>query len=97
RLDLVEAAALCGNFGGFAAVDFVAGGDGDFVEFVEDIELGDAEPLGAIDHVGVAEEREVEPAGAAGASGDGAEFVAALADGIAERVVELGGEWTFAN
>src|SRR3954447_3349162 len=50
---------------------------------------GPAAPRGA---GGGAGRHEVEPAGAAGAAGGGAELAAALADLGADRVVELGGE-----
>ena len=62
-----------GNFVGDFAVDLVADADGNLVELVEHVELGDDQPLGAVDLVGVAEQGNVEPAAAAGAAGDRAD------------------------
>ena len=77
RLDGFQAVHVGGNFVGDLAVDFVADADGNLGQLVEHVELGDDQPLGAVDLVGVAEQGNVEPAAAAGAAGDGAVLVAA--------------------
>jgi hypothetical protein len=79
----VAAGGLGGSFVRLLAVDFVAHADWNLRQFVEHIELGDHQPGDAVDHAGVAQERQVEPAGAAGTSGDRAIFVAALAQQLA--------------
>ena len=54
-LDFAIAGVLRGDLLDGFAVDFVADHDGNLSEFVEHIELGDDQPLGAVDHVGVAQ------------------------------------------
>src|SRR5205814_4749840 len=71
------------------SADVVAGADGDLVELVEDVELRQGEGVEAVEHRRGPHDREVEPAGTAGAAGDGAELVAAAAEVLAGRVVEL--------
>ena len=66
RLDGFEAAHVGGNLVGDLAVDFIADADGNLVELVEHVELGNDQPLGAVDLVRVAEQRNIEPAAAAG-------------------------------
>ncbi len=95
--DFVDAADVGGYFVSDFAVDLVAGADLNFREFVEDVELGDDEPLGGVDLVGVAEERHVEPAAATLAAGDGAELHAATANVLADFAGDFGGERTFAD
>ena len=82
-LDGLEAAHVGGDDVGELAVDLVAGADGDLVALVHDVHLGDDQPFGAVDHVGVAEQRQVEPAAAARAAGDGAVLLAAGAEQVA--------------
>ena len=82
-LDGLEAAHVGGDVVGHLAVDLVADADGDLVELVEDVHLGDDQPLGAVDQVGVAEQRKVEPAAAARTAGDGAVLLAAGAEQVA--------------
>ena len=93
----LEAAHIGGDGVGKLAVDAVAGADGDLDALVHDVHLGDDEPFRAVDHVGVAEQGEVEPAAAARAAGDGAVLLAAGAEEVRRRVVDLGGEGAFAD
>jgi hypothetical protein len=79
------------------AADLVAGADADLVEFVQDVELGDRQLVEAVEHDGGAQDGQVEPAGAAGTAGHGAEFVAALAQMLAVGVVQLRGEGAAAD
>src|SRR3984957_3248013 len=72
---------------------FVADANLDFALGVEDVELGDYQRVDAVDHFGVAQYLQIEPAAAAGASGDGAEFFAAFANFFGVEVGHLGGEW----
>ena len=71
------------------AADVVFGADGDLVELVEHVELGQRHGVDAIEHDGGAQHGEVEPAGAARASGHRPELISALAQMLAGRVVQL--------
>ena len=93
----LEAADVGGDNVGELAVDLVVRADGDLGALVHDVHLGDDEPLGGVDHVGVAEQREVEPAGAARTAGDGAVLLAAGAEQLALAVGDFGGEWAFTD
>lgn len=95
--DFGDAADVGGDFVGDVAVDFVAGADGNLGELVEDVELGDDEPLGGVDLVGIAEQRNVEPAAATLAPGDSAELIAATADVLADFAADLSGEGPLAD
>ena len=90
-LDGLESAHVGGDDVGHFAVDLVAGADGNLFEVVQDVHLGDDEPLGAVDHVGVAEQRQVEPAAAARAAGDGAVLLAAARGAV--RRCRRGSRW----
>ena len=74
------------------AVELVADADLQLLEAVEHVELGQRDAVDAARRAGLAHQRRVEPAAAALAPGDGAELVAALAEALADRVVELGRE-----
>src|SRR5437868_3918730 len=69
--------------------DVVADADGDFLELIEHIELGQGDGIESVQHRRGAEDGEVEPAGAARAAGHGAELVAARAQMLAVIVVQL--------
>src|SRR5450432_662154 len=75
---------------------FVADADLDLPLGVEDVELGDYQRIDAVDHFGVAQDLQVEPAAAARASGDGAKFLAALAHFFGVDVGHFGGKGTAA-
>ena len=92
RLDRLKPVHVGGNFIGHLPVDLVADADGNFFELVENIQLGDHQPLRAVDLVGVAQHRNVEPAAAPRTAGYRAVLVAALAQQIAGGIVNLGGE-----
>jgi hypothetical protein len=62
------------------------------VEAAEDVELGDDERGHRVDARGVAQGDEVEPAGAPRAARRRAELAAALAQPLADVVVQLAGE-----
>src|SRR5512136_1617907 len=96
-LDALVAAGLWRSEVGGFAIELVAGANGNLWKVVEHVEFGDDQPCGAVDHVGVAEKRQVHPAAAAGASGDGAEFVAAFAQLVAQLSLVLRGEWASAH
>ena len=70
----------------FAAVQLIADADLDLVEAVENVELGERDAVDAAGAHGLAHQHGVEPAAAARAAGDGAEFVAALAERLADLV-----------
>src|SRR5262249_4086903 len=76
---------------------FVACADLDFALGVKDVELGDNQRVDAVDHLGVAEDGEIEPAAAAGAPGDSAEFLAAFAHFLGFEVGHFGGKRTAAD
>src|SRR5436305_14735840 len=71
------------------AADVVADADRDLVELVEHVQLRQRDRVEAVEHGRGAEDGEVEPAGAARAAGDRTELVAARAEVLAVRVVEL--------
>ena len=96
-LDLVVAAGLRGNLGGELAVDAVADADGNLRQFIEHVQLGHDQPGDAVDHHRVAQQRKIEPAAAAGTSGDRAVFIAAGAEVVHLGIVAFGGKWPFAN
>ena len=74
------------------ATHVVAGADGNLVEVVEHVELGQGDGVETVQHHRRAQHREIEPSGPPRAAGDGAVFVAALAKMLANVVIELGGE-----
>ena len=73
-------------------MELVGDADGDLVEVVEDVELGEGDGVDAVQELGVAGGDRVEPAAAARAAGDGAELVAAAAQELAGRVGQLARE-----
>src|SRR3546814_20335275 len=70
----------------------VSGADADRVEAVEHVELGQRDAGDARHGAALPDEHGVEPAAAALAPGDGAEFMPALAELLAGRILELGRE-----
>ena len=78
-------------FGALAAV-FVGDADLQLLHAVEDVELGDAQAGDAVDGDRALERDDVHPAAAARTAGGGAVFLAAVADALADFVVELGRE-----
>ena len=70
----------------------VAGADVHRLEAVEHVEFGQRDAGDAADRDRLAHQHRVEPAAAAPAAGDGAELMAALAEPLADLVVELGRE-----
>jgi hypothetical protein len=74
------------------AVEAVAGADFQLVEPVEHVELGQRDPGDSRDPAGLAHQRGVEPAAAALAPGHRAELMAALAEALADRVMQFGRE-----
>src|SRR5581483_8833380 len=92
RLDAGQAFGADGRGIHGHAVDLVAGADAHRLHAVEDVELGDAQAGDAVVEDGAARGDGVEPAAAARAAGDGAVFVALVADGLADVVVQLGRE-----
>lgn len=96
RLD-ARTVQVVGHIGGDCAVDFVGGACADFVEGVENVRLHHDELCHAVEHDGVAQGDEVDPAAAALASGYGAVLVAAVAHFLAGGVEEFGGEGAGAN
>src|SRR5690606_16353345 len=76
-------------FGALAAV-LVGDAQLQLVHPVEDVELGDAQAVDAVDRDRALERDDVDPAAAARAAGRRAELGAALADALADRVVQFG-------
>src|SRR6266850_2473304 len=76
----------------FLAVQGIAGADLDRIEAIENVELGQRQPVDAAGPHGLAHQHRVEPAAAPRAAGIGAEFAAALADPAAGLVVLFGRE-----
>src|SRR5262249_39319321 len=54
--------------------------DLNFTLRIENVELGDYQRIDAVDHLGVTEHGEIEPAAPSRTSRDSAEFIAAFAD-----------------
>src|SRR5208337_5209853 len=69
-----------GHFVNGRSLVVITDADFDFALGVEDVELGDHQRIDAVDHFGVAEFGQVQPAAAPRASGDRAKFLAAFAD-----------------
>src|SRR5712664_1989392 len=63
-----------------SAFVFVADADLNLALRVENVELSDDQRIDAIDHLCIPEDGKIEPAAAPGTPGDGAEFLAALAN-----------------
>src|SRR4051812_44561619 len=86
--------AQCVDFGRhlLAALTIKIVGDthGDFVERVENIELGYGQASEAIHSRGIANYRRIEPAAPAGAAGDRAELTTQLPEALPERTLCLG-------
>src|SRR3984957_7286534 len=81
----------------FLAVQEIAGADLDGVKAVEDIELGQRQAVDAAGTHGLADQRGVEPAAAALASGVDAEFLAAAANLLADLIMQFGRKRTLAD
>src|SRR5690349_13073322 len=75
------------------SADAIAGANPDHLEAVEHVELGERDAGDAADRDRLTDEDRVEPAAAALSTGDRAEFVAALAELLADFIVLLGREW----
>src|SRR5260370_233787 len=54
--------------------------DWDFLQLVEHVELSNDQGIDAVEHAGIARQRDIEPAATARAAGHGAEFITALPD-----------------
>src|SRR6202046_3540625 len=74
----------------FLTIQQIAGADLDGVEAIEDIELGQRQAVDATGAHGLTDQRGVEPAATALASGVDAEFLAAAADLLADLVMQFG-------
>ena len=83
-----------GDFVGGVAVDVVVGAHLDFFEVVHDVGLSDEEVGNAVEHAGVAECGDVNPATAARTACGGTVFVTDVAEELPSLVKELGGEGT---
>src|SRR5262249_47964208 len=81
----------------FAAVGAITDTNLDLVEAVEDVELGQRQPIDAAGADGLAHQYGVEPAAAAPASGHRAEFAATVADQLADGILLFGRERPFAH
>ena len=86
------ACRVVGHIGDGYAVFRVGGAYLDGLETVEHVALHHHEVRHAVDHDGVFEGYEVEPAAAAVAPRDGTVFIADVADGVAGLVEQLHGE-----
>src|SRR6266849_4911013 len=99
--DLFIAACLSRYFVCFLAVHLIPYANRNLRQVVEHIQLSNHQPGDAVNHASVAEQRQIKPARAAGTSGDGAEFVAALAQVFSLRPTlqteKFGRERTAAN
>ena len=94
-------AGLVGGVGGEVVVVFfadgVAGADFERCESVKHVKLRERDAGDAADRDRLAHKDSVEPAAAPFASGDGAEFMAALAQTLPGFVLKLGWEWPGTN
>src|SRR5579871_1933807 len=75
----------------------VSDADGNLVELIQHVQLGDHQAIEAVDHCSVAQERHIEPAAAARTSSDGSILVAGLANLLSVGIVELRRKRTAAN
>ena len=96
-LDRAKAPDVGGYHVRLAAVDLIGSADRDFRRLIEHVHLGDYQPLGPVDHVRVAQERQVEPAAASRTTGDGAVFLAAGAQQLGRVAFDLGREGALAD
>src|SRR5947209_18474278 len=74
------------------AVELIADADLDLVEAVEDVELGQGEPIDPRGPRGLSYQHGIKPAAAPLAPGVDAELLAAAADFLTNLVVQLGRE-----
>src|SRR6185312_1587239 len=97
RLGGLQAAAVRREIAQGLAVQLVGDADGDLVEVVEHVELGQRHGADTVEELAVAGRHRVEPAAAPGPAGDGAELVAAMAQDLARGVRQLAGEGAAAD
>src|ERR1700722_12570979 len=81
----------------FLAVQEIAGADLDGVKAIEDIEFGQRQAVDATGAHGLTDQRGVEPAAAALATGVDAELLAAAADLLADLIMQFGRKRALAN
>src|ERR1700733_3719951 len=74
----------------FLAVQQIAGADLDGVEAIEDIQLSQRQTVDATGTHGLTDQRGVEPAATALASGVDAEFLATATDLLADLIMQFG-------
>ena len=81
----------------FFAVDHVPGADFELFHSIQDIQLGQGDPVNAVDLDRLADQNAVKPAATPGAAGGSAEFLAAFAETAADVVGQFAGEGPTAN
>src|SRR5262249_15768386 len=79
------------------AVETVTNADLELLEAVQDVQLGEGEAVDAAGADGLPHQHGVEPTAAPAPPGPGAELAAAVAYELADGILLLGGERTFAD
>src|SRR6202163_5055840 len=80
--DFFISACLSRNFVRFFALHLIPHADWNFRQVIEHIQLSNHQPGDAVNHASVAEQRQIEPPGTAGAAGDRAEIAGARWEGL---------------
>src|ERR1700683_3132133 len=96
-LQLVITTGLRRDFHALLSVDQIAHTDWNLSQFIEHIQLGDHQPGDAVNHASVAQQRQVEPAGAPRSPCYCPILVAALAKLLTQFTFLLAGKRTFAD
>lgn len=97
HLDFGEFIYRGGHEVDFLAVDGVLRSDLDLFDAVHDVQLGDVQRLVVVDHVRVAQERDIQPTAATRTTSSRAELMTDLAELLANRVIKLSWEGAFTD
>src|SRR5438132_5897792 len=95
--DPIIAAGVCRYIFGCLAVDFVTHTNGNFGQFIEDIQLCHHQPGNSVYGPCVTQQRQIEPAGAPGTPSNGPVPIAARAQQVTGRVEHFAGKRTTAD
>src|SRR5437016_3211466 len=95
--DPIIAAGVCRYVAGCLAIDFVTHTNWNFGQLIEDIKLRHHQPGNSVYRPCIAQQRQIEPAGAPGTPSNGAVLIAARAQQVTGRVEHFAGKRTTAD